>query len=342
MGLVNRVLFLTRFCQHHVSEICGRRPITALANAHPLVVDESTPIGVLESQVTDRPDALREGFIVTRAGRYLGIGSGEGLLRAKIALFKAREAELRFAQQSAQQAHRSKTNFLALMSHELRTPLNAIIGFSEVLAQEMLGPHSSERYLVYARDIHASGQQLLTLVDNVLELSEAEGHYLELYPEAVDVIALMQNCVRTMSTRSNERRLRVMARASQDLPLLCADAGRVKQAVLNILSNAVKFTQPGGEVKLHAGLDPEGGITISVTDTGIGMSAEQIPIALEPFRQIESPMSRRYAEGSGLGLSLTKAFVEHHGGVLEIESAQGSGTKVRLRFPPERTMREEE
>jgi len=340
LGIVNRVLFLARYSQRYTAEIFGRRPIAALANTHALVVDESTPINELDALIIgERSDALREGFVVTRNGRYLGIASGEGLLRTEISLLKAREAELRLAQEAAQQAHRTKSNFLALMSHELRTPLNAIIGFSEVLAQEMFGPHGNPRYRDYARDIHGSGNQLLALVDNILELSEAEGGYLELYPEAVDVHALMQNCVRALSVRINERRLRVTVRATDNLPLLFADAARMKQMLFNILSNAVKFTLPGGEVRLKAKLDGTGAIVVSVKDTGIGMSAEQIPVALEPFRQIESPMSR-HAEGSGLGLSLTKAFIEQHGGTIAIESTLGKGTTVRLAFPADRTIRE--
>jgi two-component system, cell cycle sensor histidine kinase PleC len=339
-GLVNRLRFLSRYAQRFIPELYARRPVIELANRQPLIVDEAMNVSELGSLITfDHPDALRECFVVTRQGRYLGIGTGEALVRAKVTLLIARETQLNEALVAAEDADRTRANFLALMSHELRTPLNAIIGFSEVLAGELFGPHQVARYGEYARDINGAGKHLLALINDILDLSKSEAGHLELYPEPVEVKTLLQSCVQLLSGRAGQGQVEVGVAAADGLPLLEADALRLKQAVLNILSNAVKFTLPGGKVTVSAAVDGEGAMLLKVADTGIGMEPEQIPIALEPFRQINSPLSRN-VEGTGLGLSLAKSLIERHGGSIAIESAPGKGTTVTLAFPPERTLHE--
>ena len=342
VGIVSRLHFLEQYAHRYIPELYGRRPVMELANRNPLTVDEKTPLAeVVSLIVSGHAAALRECFVVTRGGKYLGIGTGEGLIRNEVALLARREVQLKAAVAAAEDAIRTKSNFLALMSHELRTPLNAIIGFSEVLAGEMFGPHSVDRYGVYARDILSAGRSLLELINGILDLSRSESRSLDLYPEPLDVYALLQNCVRSLSVRAGERQVRVTAKAPDDLPFLLADAERIRQVVLALLSNGIKFTSGGGKVELSAFVDDGGGIAICVADTGIGMEPETIPIALEPFRQLESPLAR-HSEGSGLGLSLAKSLTEQHGGNLEIDSAPGVGTKVHLRFPRERTIHEAE
>jgi signal transduction histidine kinase len=218
------------------------------------------------------------------------------------------------------------------MSHELRTPLNAIIGFSEVLANELFGPHATPRYREYSDDIHGAGRHLLALINDILDLSKSEAGRLELFPEALDLKALFDDCIRLTHGRALENGVNVETVVANDLPMLFADALRMKQVVLNLLSNAVKFTLPGGTVTLGADLGADGGIVIGVSDTGIGMASELIPVALEPFRQIASPLSRK-AEGTGLGLSLVKSLTEQQGGRLVIRSELNVGTTVELIFP---------
>ncbi|MBU6297469.1 MAG: HAMP domain-containing histidine kinase [Alphaproteobacteria bacterium] len=337
VGIVNRLRFMARYAQRFVPELFGKQSITRLANTKPLIVDERMALGDLGTMITlDCPDALRESFVVTRQGRYLGIGTSETLVRSKVALLMAREEQLNAALLAAQDANRTKSNFLALMSHELRTPLNAIIGFSEVLAQELFGPHANVRYREYAGDIHGAGKHLLALINDILDLSKSEAGRLDLYFEPIDLSILFQDCMRLLLGRAREGGVTVTALVGDGVPMLEADALRMKQVMLNLLSNAVKFTLPGGKVEVSADIGADNGVVISVRDTGIGMAPEMIPIALEPFRQIASPLSRN-VEGTGLGLSLVKSLTEQHDGKLVIESAPGIGTTVQLSFPPART-----
>jgi signal transduction histidine kinase len=332
-GIVNRLRFLARYSQRYVPELFGKHSILRLANAEPLVVDENMAVADLGALITlDWPDALRECFVVTRRERYLGIGTSEALVRSKVSLLMSREEQLRAALMGAEDANRTKSNFLALMSHELRTPLNAIIGFSEVLAGELFGPHGSPRYREYAADIHGAGKHLLALINDILDLSKSEAGRLDIYPEPVELAALFRDCVQLMKERIREQRLTAVVEVTPGLPELMADPLRMKQILLNLLSNAVKFTPAGGRVVISACRVADGGIVIAVSDTGIGMASEMIPLALEPFRQIDSPLSRN-VEGTGLGLSLVKSLTEQQGGSIAIESSPNAGTTVRLSFP---------
>jgi two-component system cell cycle sensor histidine kinase PleC len=335
VGIVNRLRFLARYAQRYVPELFGKQSILKLANSAPLIVDEHMTVADLGAMITlDRPDALRECFVVTRGDRYLGIGTSEALVRAKVALLTSREELLRSALARAEDASRTKSNFLALMSHELRTPLNAIIGFSEVLSSELFGPHGSPRYLEYSGDINGAGKHLLALINDILDLSKSEAGRLELYQEPVDLEALFRNCVRLVNERAREQNLKISIDVAPGTPCLYADELRMKQVILNLLSNAVKFTPQGGHVTLSASCAGSRSFVIAVADTGIGMAPETIPIALEPFRQIATPLSRTI-EGTGLGLSLVKSLTEQQGGTISIESLPNKGTTVRLSFPPE-------
>jgi len=238
---------------------------------------------------------------------------------------------LKTARDEAEIANRGKSEFLANMSHELRTPLNAIIGFSEVLNREMFGPLTA-RYRDYAKDIHESGQHLLEIIGDILDLSKIEAGRLGLRAEPVDVYPLLKACARLVRERAFDAGVRVIIAEDEPLPKIAADTTRAKQVLLNLLSNAIKFTPAGGTVSLTARLAAGETVEISVTDTGIGMKAEDIPVALERFQQVDSQLSRRHA-GTGLGLPLSKALVEMHGGSLRIESTPGSGTTVTASFP---------
>ncbi|HEY4124084.1 MAG TPA: histidine kinase dimerization/phospho-acceptor domain-containing protein, partial [Rhizomicrobium sp.] len=300
VGIANRLRFLARYAQPYVPELFSKKPVTKLANDNPLIVDEQLPLTQLGHLLTlDWPDALRECFVVTRDGTYLGIGTSEALVKGKLELLLSRERQLDAALAKAHAANKAKTNFLALMSHELRTPLNAIIGFSEVLSSEIFGTHAVPRYRDYATDIHGAGKHLLALINDILDLSKFEAGKMELHAERIEMGDLFGDCMKLVAERAREKGLRLSRDLPPDIPAVEADRLRLKQILLNLLSNAIKFTPAGGQISLAADLDELGGIRICVADTGIGMTAEQIPLALEPFRQIDSPLSRT-EEGTGL------------------------------------------
>lgn len=231
------------------------------------------------------------------------------------------------------EASRAKSAFLAGMSHELRTPLNAIIGFSEMIRDAVMGPLDA-RYRGYGGDIHESGRHLLNIINDILDISKIEGGRLELREETVSIGAAAEACRRIVATMADAAGVSLAIEIPASLPLIRADRLRFQQILLNLMSNAVKFTPSGGRVSVSAAVGTEGAV-IAVADTGIGMKAEEIPIALEPFRQIDGALSRRF-DGTGLGLPLAKALVELHGGRLDIESAPGAGTVARIRLPQER------
>ncbi|GAB4360157.1 MAG: hypothetical protein Kow00114_13580 [Kiloniellaceae bacterium] len=250
------------------------------------------------------------------------------------ATLEATTRSLKLALEAAAASSQAKSQFLATMSHELRTPLNAIIGFSEIMMTQSLGTLGNARYLEYAGDIHSSGNHLLSLINDVLDFSKAEAGRLELQTEPLDAAAVLRDCVRLVALDAREAGIELSAALPEGLPPLRADRRRLKQIALNLLSNAIKFTPAGGRVRVSLDRDA-GGIVMTFADTGVGMSPEQIPVALEAFGQVDSRLSRKY-EGTGLGLPLSRHLAESHGGSLTIESALGEGTTVTVRLPAER------
>ena len=246
--------------------------------------------------------------------------------------FKEREAHLKEARTMAETASEAKSRFLANMSHELRTPLNAIIGFSEILTGEMFGQLGNPKYIDYARDIHRSGGHLLAVINNVLDLTKSEAGKLELSPQEVDLAEIVDSCVRIMRDQCARAELSLALQIADVSLIVWGDPAKLRQILLNLMSNAVKFTGPGGTVTVSVQPTENGSMTLCVTDTGIGMSAEDLPTAMAPFGQIDSSLARRY-EGTGLGLPLTKAFVELHGGQLAIASELDKGTSVTVVLP---------
>ena len=246
---------------------------------------------------------------------------------------------LAHAKEEAEAANRTKSEFLANMSHELRTPLNAIIGFSDIMRSGFFGP-LDDRYRGYAQDIYDSGSHLLEIITDILDLSKIEAGQLALVEEEVDLGQVLESCRRLVRERADKGGVRVGIEIAGPtrLPVLLGDQIKVKQILLNLLSNAVKFTRRGGEITVSVRVAQSEELMVEVADNGIGMTEEQIGLALQPFRQVDSSMARRH-EGTGLGLPLTKSLVELHEGALSIESEFGAGTRIQVRFPKHRTRR---
>lgn len=233
-------------------------------------------------------------------------------------------------------ASRAKSAFLANLSHELRTPLNAVIGFSEMMMAEMWGP-LDPRYHAYAGHIHEAGRHLLSLINEVLDLSKVEAGKFELHEEEVAVPDLLRQSLHLIQDRAERKGLVLAHHVAEPLPRLFADARLIRQILLNLLSNAIKFTPPGGLISVVAALNDDGWLRLAVTDSGIGIAADDIERVLEPFGQVDSDLARQHAdEGTGLGLPLCKRFAELHGGRLLLDSARGKGTTMAVLLPPGR------
>jgi len=248
---------------------------------------------------------------------------------------KRREGAVMEAKDAAEQASRAKSTFLANMSHELRTPLNAVIGFAELIGLQVNGPVGHDRYLEYARDIRVSGEHLLTLINDILDLSRIEAGAVELNEDDIACADLIDSCARLIAGQAARAGLVLDVTPAAGVPSIRGDRRRLRQVLINLLSNAVKFTPRGGRVRLWAERLADGGIALCVSDTGIGMSADGIVQALTPFKQLDNSLARRY-EGAGLGLPLAKNLIELHGGTLELTSEVGRGTTAGCRLPPAR------
>jgi len=254
------------------------------------------------------------------------------LIRGQLAL----DARLRAQEREARAASQAKSSFLANISHELRTPLNAIIGFSDFIAASTPQQIGEKKFREYIADIHASGLHLLELINDLLDIAKIEAGKYRIAEEQVILSQIVAEAVRLVAATAHQSGLVIEASLAEPLPLLSADRRAVKQILLNLLANAVKFTPSGGRILLAAGLE-KGGLWITITDTGIGISAADLVRLGRPFEQAQGSAGQA-KRGAGLGLALSRTFMELHGGVLEIESEEGCGTTVRLRFPAARVL----
>ncbi len=260
--------------------------------------------------------------------------------RSALKRAQAEMLELTAAKRQTERAASAKADFLAKISHEVRAPLNAIIGFAEIMAQEKFGPVGNERYRQYLIDIQSSGEQLLSLVNDLLDLSKAEAGKLELDFAGVALNPLTRRCVAIMQPQANRERIIIRTSLSAKLPSVIADARSLEQIVLNLIANSTRFAGAGGQVIVSTTLTDLGEVVLRVRDSGIGMSEKEIALALEPFRQVATTVHPGPG-GTGLGLPLTKALAEANRATLRIKSAPNAGTLIEVAFPPERVLAEE-
>ena len=251
---------------------------------------------------------------------------------------KRSEAMLVKSKKTAELANRAKTEFLANASHELRTPLNAIIGFSELMILGVNGPIGHDKYLGYVVDINQSGEHLLSLIDDILDVSKIESGKYELHEKQVEIARIIKSCLRMIRERAEAARISIICAVDPDLSHLWVDERAIKQILLNLLSNAVKFTPKKGEVRLTIEKTDGSGVCLSVSDNGIGIAPEDIGKVFEPFGQAKNAVNRGI-DGTGLGLPLVKSLTELLGGSLSLESTPDEGTTVKVHLPQERDLR---
>ncbi len=323
----------------HQVELIGRRLSQLPARPEVAIDILATPAGRrpfrdIEVEIPDRQGDPRQ-FLLSglpiycpTSGRFLGYRG----TATDVTELRWREEALLRAKETSELANRTKGEFLANMSHELRTPLNAIIGFSELMANEILGPLGNEQYKSYCGDIIDSARHLLVLINDILDAAKIESGKMTLSAEPVEPYPLAQSVARLMAPRAERGGVILTVNAAANLPRIRADKTKLKQILINLVSNAVKFTLQGGRVELSARVDKGGDLVFEVSDTGIGIAAQDIPRALAPFGQVDSRMSRRF-EGTGLGLPLAKSLTELHGGTFEMVSQQDVGTRVAVRLP---------
>jgi PAS domain S-box-containing protein len=298
----------------------------------------STGAGVLDAGY-EAIGLVRQGGLIPL---YITMGRIEGgeklcaVLR-DVTVWKLTAEELTSAKQAAEKASIAKSEFLAKISHEIRTPLNAIIGFSEVMMDERLGPVGNERYRQYLKDIHASGGHLISLLNDLVDLSKIEAGKLDLTFISVNLNDLIQQCVAIMQQQANRGRVIIRTALSANLPQIVADARSMRQIALNLLSNSIKFTGAGGQVIVSTALTDEQEVVLRVRDTGSGISEKDLETALEPFRQTATAVPWG-SSATGLGLPITRARVEANHARLRIASEVGDGTLVEVAFPSTRVL----
>jgi PAS domain S-box-containing protein len=326
----------------------ARRPFTELFAGESERTAREYLEGLAADNVTRMLDGGREVIGRVRQGGLIPlfmtmgrVGEGNKLAAVfrDITQWKRAEEDLVNARRTAERASSAKSDFLAKISHEIRTPLNAIIGFSEVMMEERFGPIGNERYREYLSDIHASGGHLVSLINDLLDLSKIEAGKLDLVFASVNLNGLVQQCVALMQPQANQSRIIIRSSLSPTLPPVMADARSVRQIVLNLLSNSIKFTGAGGQVIVSTAATERGEVTLRVRDTGVGMTDKEIETAMEPFRQLATS-TRWGSGGTGLGLPLTKALAEANRARFAIESARDAGTLVEIVFPGARVAAE--
>jgi two-component system cell cycle sensor histidine kinase PleC len=336
VGLVNRWDLTIQLSTEYGRALFARKPISLVMDPHPLLIACDEPLDVLRERIMfERPAALTRGFIVTEQDAYYGIGTPLSLLSLSVHQARRRAAALAKAQAEAEAASRAKSAFLANISHELRTPLNAVIGYADFIRGEGLGPVGNPEYLDHARAIAEGGQHLLSIVNDLVDMARIEAGRVALVEETVDLRWCVDLALRLVRPQAERRRVQLQWDPQADIPCLLGDARALRQIVLNVVGNAVKFTPDGGDIDVRVELDRFGGVAIVVTDTGIGIPSSRLKEITKPFVQAANALDRN-VDGIGLGLAIVDGLMRLHDGAMTLESELGSGTRVRLEFPPAR------
>lgn len=308
-----------------------------LISAESVRIDGQSRLLIVAHDVTDLNRARRE-LEMANENMAMQIKERTALLMQEIEERRWTEEELKRAWANAELSNKAKSQFLAHMSHELRTPLNAVIGYSDALKSGIFGAQANAKQTEYIEAIHRSGQYLLVLISDLLDLSAIEAGKFELDDEEVDLRQCCDGSLHLVKIQAASRGVEIIADISGDLPLLLIDKRRISQVVINILSNAIKATPKGGSVRLTTHLKEDDSAEIIIVDAGIGMDEKGIAAALTPFER-GNPEIRRKDQGTGLGVPISKMIMEAHGGALKIESKLGTGTTVRLHLPSSRLIR---
>ena len=336
VGLASRRRLMKAFAHPVTFALYENRPIALLMAQDPLTVEADTDIErVSELIATEKGSALDDGFIITRGGVYEGIATVSDLLRLSVGKAREQVAEVEIARAEAERASRSKSRFLANLSHELRTPLNAILGFSELVGSGAVGP-VTETQTEYLGDIRAAGQRLLDMINDLLDLSRAEAGRMELHETTFDLGDLMEEARRILHLRARNKGVSLTCAARRGV-MIRGDDQKLLQVLLNLATNAVKFTPAGGSVRLDIAPRADGGVNLEVADTGPGIPEEERARVLEPFGRGRDAENLK-AEGAGIGLALTKILTELHGGCMDLDSTVGVGTRIRVGLPPDRVV----
>jgi PAS domain S-box-containing protein len=345
--LVNRLF--ASFVGVAASRLIGKRPAEAhggplarilMEGDERLLTGKAVPSST-EEEIVDRDG--NPGVLLTSKALFHADDGEESMVVTvfvDITQRKRTERDHLAAKEQAELANRSKTEFVTNMSHELRTPLNAIIGFSQVIAGEMLGPVGTAKYVGYARDILTSAEHLLGLINDILDVSKLEAGMLDLAEEVIDPAKTIADLVQLAEAKARASEIQIMIRREGVIAPLRADARKLKQIVLNLLVNAIKFSQPGSKVEIVL-RNADGALSIAVIDHGIGMDSVEVELAMTRFGQVASTWTRKH-DGTGLGLPLAIGLTELHGGTLTIRSTKGVGTTVTVTFPRERSQSEPE
>jgi PAS domain S-box-containing protein len=332
------LIYANRAC----ATLFGDDPVTLVGRGHPTVHDGQGREGQSLARILLEAPFSREYTLTFPGGRTIPCflsanqigGDDSGTVFAIVRdISEQRAYQDRLQRQNVQlaTANRSKSEFLTNTSHELRTPLNAIIGFADIIKTEMLGPLGHEQYKEYAEDISTSGQHLLNLINDLLDMAKIEAGKLDIRQEQVDLGVSATECMRMVREKAASGGLTFNLEVPDPAPVITADRLKVKQILLNLVSNAIKFTDRGGSITVRVRHDGDD-VIVQVADTGVGIAVDDFERVLAPFGQVDASLSRRN-EGTGIGLPLSKALMELHGGTLDLNSTVGAGTTVTLRFP---------
>jgi signal transduction histidine kinase len=335
-GVIARDDLLIRLASQYGHAVYGKRPIRELMNNNPLVAEIREDLDEVERRIADGySHALSSGFIIVEDGEYLGMGTALSLVRKNVERTRLRNQQLEKTTEEARHANVVKSQFLASMSHELRTPMNVIIGFAELITSQAFGPVNPPRYLEYADDILDSGRHLLTLINDILDMSKIEAGRFQLENQPIDINTLAANATKMCRSMAAQKNIELLFDAEPSRVVLIGDERALKQILLNLISNGLKYTSEGGRVLVQISQNAAGGVTIRVIDNGIGIAEEDLEKVLEPFMQAKNQKDNK-TEGTGLGLSIVKALADLHEATLKVESVIDEGTTVHLNFPPVR------